>query len=84
MPRFFVEKITHPAVLSAEESRHALRALRLGTGDRVTVFDGRETWTGVIESTGGAVTVKLLEKLEAPHLPRVVVAAAAPKGARLD
>ena len=27
MPRFFVEKITHPAVLSPEESRHARRAL---------------------------------------------------------
>jgi len=84
MPRFFVEKITHPAVLSAEESRHALRALRLGTGDRVTVFDGRETWTGEIETTAGAVTVRLLEKLAAPALPRVVVAAAVPKGARLD
>jgi 16S rRNA (uracil1498-N3)-methyltransferase len=84
MPRFFVENITHPAVLSAEESRHALRALRLGAGDRVTVFDGRETWAGEIESTAGAVTVRLLEKLAAPSLPRVVVASAVPKGARLD
>jgi 16S rRNA (uracil1498-N3)-methyltransferase len=84
MPRFFVEKITHPAVLSPEESRHALRALRLAPGDRVTVFDPREAWSGEIESTSGAVTVRLLEKLPAPTLPRVVVAAAAPKGARLD
>lgn len=84
MPRFFVEKITHPAVLSAEESRHALRALRLAAGDRVTVFDRRETWTGEIESTSGGVTVKLLARLEAPRLPLVVVAAAVPKGARLD
>lgn len=84
MPRFFVDRITHPAVLSPEESRHALRALRLSTGDRVTVFDARETWTGEIESVAGAVTVKLLEKLEAPTLPRVVVASAVPKGARLD
>jgi 16S rRNA (uracil1498-N3)-methyltransferase len=84
MPRFFVEKITHPAVLSPEESRHALRALRLAPGDRVTVFDPREAWSGEIESTAGKVTVRLLEKLPAPALPRVVVAAAAPKGARLD
>jgi 16S rRNA (uracil1498-N3)-methyltransferase len=84
MPRFFVEKITHPAVLSPEESRHALRALRLGPGDRVTVFDPHETWRGEIESTSGKVTVRLLEKLAAPTLPLVVVAAAAPKGARLD
>ncbi|MBV8880594.1 MAG: 16S rRNA (uracil(1498)-N(3))-methyltransferase [Planctomycetaceae bacterium] len=84
MPRFFVEKITHPAVLSPEESRHALRALRLAAGDRVTVFDPRETWTGEIESTAGPVTVRLLEKVEAPRIPRVVVASAIPKGARLD
>jgi len=84
MPRFFVERITHPAVLSPEESRHALRALRLSAGDRVTVFDARETWSGEIESTAGSVTVRLLEKLPAPALPRVIVAAAVPKGARLD
>lgn len=84
MPRFFVDRITHPAVLSPEESRHALRALRLSAGDPVTVFDARETWSGEIESTQGAVTVRLVRKLEAPTLPRVVVAAAVPKGARLD
>src|SRR5689334_5734008 len=84
MPRFFVEKITHPAVLSPEESRHALRALRLAPGDRVTVFDPREAWSGEIESVAGKVTVRLVERLPAPTLPRVVVAAAAPKGARLD
>ncbi|HLY09621.1 MAG TPA: RsmE family RNA methyltransferase [Planctomycetota bacterium] len=84
MPRFFVPKITHPAVLSPEESRHAVRALRLSAGDRVTVFDPQETWSGEIESTAGFVTVRLLEKLGAPAIPRVTVAAAVPKGARLD
>ena len=84
MPRFFVEKITHPAVLSPEESRHAVKALRLAPGDRVTVFDPHETWSGEIESAAGKVTIRLLEKLPAPAIPRVVVAAAAPKGARLD
>jgi 16S rRNA (uracil1498-N3)-methyltransferase len=84
MPRFFVEKITHPAVLSPEESRHALRALRLGLGDRVTVFDPKESWTGEIESVAGAVKIRLLERIAAPQIPPVVVAAAAPKGARLD
>jgi 16S rRNA (uracil1498-N3)-methyltransferase len=84
MPRFFVEKITHPAVLSPEESRHALRVLRLAPGDRVTIFDPREAWSGQIESVAGKVTVRLVERLPAPTLPRVVIAAAAPKGARLD
>ena len=84
MPRFFVEKITHPAVLSPEESRHAVKALRLAPGDRVTVFDPHETWSGEIESAAGTVTIRLLEKMPAPSIPRVVVAAAVPKGARLD
>ena len=84
MPRFFVDRITHPAVLSPEESRHALRSLRLAEGDRVTVFDPHEAWSGQIESTRDRVTVRLLEKLAAPRLPRVVVAAATPKGERLD
>ncbi len=84
MPRFFVEKITHPAVLSPEESRHAVRALRLGVGDRVTVFDPVEMWIGEIESVDGRVRVRLLERIERPALPAVTVAAAVPKGARLD
>jgi len=84
VPRFFVEKISHPAILSPEESRHAVRALRLSAGDRVTVFDPRESWSGEIESTAGPVTVRLLERLAAPAIPRVIVAAAVPKGARLD
>lgn len=84
MPRFFVEKISHPAVLSPEESRHAVRTLRLQPGDRVIVFDPVETWTGEIESTAGDVRIRLLERLAKPSLPKVVVAAAVPKGARLD
>jgi len=84
MPRFFVEKITHPVILSPEESRHALRALRLSAGDPVTVFDPQEAWSGQIQSTAGPVTVRLLERLRTPALPRVIVAAAVPKGARLD
>jgi 16S rRNA (uracil1498-N3)-methyltransferase len=84
MPRFFVEKITHPATLSPEESRHAVKALRLSVGDRVTVFDPQEAWSGEIESTDGRVRVRLLERQARAALPAVVVAAAVPKGSRLD
>ncbi len=84
MPRFFVEKIENPALLSPEESRHAVKALRLGPGDRVTVFDPRESWTGEIESVEGRVRVRLLERAPRAALREVVVAAAVPKGARLD
>jgi 16S rRNA (uracil1498-N3)-methyltransferase len=84
MPRFFVEKISHPAILSPEESRHAVRALRLRAGDRVTVFDPIETWAGEIESIDGRVRIRLVEKLARVALPAVTVAAAVPKGNRLD
>jgi 16S rRNA (uracil1498-N3)-methyltransferase len=84
VPRFFVERIEHPARLSPEESRHAVRVLRLGVGDRVVVFDAAETWRGEIASVDGRVEVRLLERLPRPALPEVVVAAAVPKGARLD
>ena len=84
MPRFFVERIENPAVLSAEESRHAVKALRLGPGDRVTVFDPRESWTGEIESVEGRVRVRLLERSPRAELRTVTVAAAVPKGSRLD
>jgi len=84
MPRFFVGKITHPAVLSEEESRHALKSLRLSVGDRVVVFDPHETWSGEIDSTDGRVRVRLLEKLARPPIAAVTVASAVPKGSRLD
>jgi 16S rRNA (uracil1498-N3)-methyltransferase len=84
MPRFFVEKITHPVVLSLEESRHAVRVLRMNPGDRAVVFDLRETWSGEIESIARNVTIRLIEELPSPRLPHVVVASAVPKGARLD
>lgn len=84
MRRFFIEKIANPAVLSPEESRHAVRALRLGPGDRVTVFDPAEAWTGEIESVEGRVRVRLLERIPAPRRVRVIVAAAVPKGNRVD
>lgn len=84
MPRFYVEKICHPSLLSDEESRHAVKSLRLSPGDRVTVFDPHEAWSGEIESTEGRVRIRLLEKIARPALAAVTVAAAVPKGARLD
>lgn len=84
MRRFFVEKITDPAVLSAAESRHALRVLRLSKGDRVVVFDPREAWTGEVLTTDGGVRIRLVERAPEATLLEVAVAAAVPKGGRLD
>jgi 16S rRNA (uracil1498-N3)-methyltransferase len=83
--RFFVDRIVPPVVaLSPEESKHAARVLRMSVGDRVTVFDAAEAWEARIESLGPPVTLRLLEQRPRPSLPRVIVAAAVPKGARLD
>lgn len=84
MRRFFVERISDPCDLSSRESRHAVRVLRLTTGDRVVVFDPREAWTGEIASVQGCVRIRLLER--APRIERsaVTIAAAVPKGSRLD
>lgn len=85
MRRFFVERISPPMVLlPARESRHAVRVLRLGRGDRVVVFDDREAWTGEIVSTAGRVQVRLLERRPPVGRIPVAVASAVPKGARLD
>ena len=43
-PRFFVDiplAVGHPCTLPREATRHALRALRLRQGDRLTLFNGR-------------------------------------------
>jgi 16S rRNA (uracil1498-N3)-methyltransferase len=85
VPRFFVERIVPPRVaLSPEESKHAARVLRLAVGERVSVFDGAEAWSAEIETLGPPVGLRLLDRLPRPALPKVVVAAAVPKGARLD
>ena len=85
MPRFFVESVTRPLTeLSSRESRHAIRALRLEAGDPVTVFDASTSWTGRIESVRGRVTVRVLEEVPPVTLPPVRVAAAVPKGNRMD
>ena len=50
----------------------------------MTVFDASAAWNGRIESVQGRVTVRVLEEVPAVTLPPVRVAAAAPKGNRLD
>lgn len=53
----------NPVTLSADAAHHAGRALRLRTGEAVTLFngDGNE-WTGVIAFSKDAATVTLSEK----------------------
>lgn len=61
MPRFFVESLCDPALITGEDARHISRSLRMQTGEALTLCDGRGNEAdGVIEAiTGDAVTVRL-------------------------
>jgi 16S rRNA (uracil1498-N3)-methyltransferase len=86
-PRFFVPDVSSTAVaLSPEDSRHALRSLRLRTGDPVSLADGRGMVAeGSLRGTAdGIVTVELEERHPVQRRgPVVSVALAPPKGERL-
>jgi 16S rRNA (uracil1498-N3)-methyltransferase len=87
-PLFFVESLhAGPVALSAQDSRHAMRSLRLRQGEEVTLADGE----GVLalgrlrgERDGLAVfEVDSVSRVARP-VPAVRVALAAPKGDRLS
>ncbi len=72
--------------LSPEDSRHALRSLRLRAGEVVTLADGSGWFArgGMRAAEGDLAVVEVLElEFEPQAPPRVVVAMAPPKGERL-
>jgi 16S rRNA (uracil1498-N3)-methyltransferase len=86
-PHFFVEDLRADRIaLSAADTRHALRSLRLRPGDPVTLSDGQ----GVVadgrigRETDGLAAVEIVDRrrVARPH-PLVSVALAPPKGERL-
>lgn len=89
-PHFFVEGGVlaggETTELSAADSHHALRSLRLREGDRVTVADGRGAFaTGRLTSTRdgpAGVAIARVETVRRPE-PLLEVAMAPPKGERL-
>ena len=90
-PHFFVSALgdVHPGEtvrLSPEDSRHALRSLRLRPGEGVTLADGTG-WSargGMQPADGDAAVVEVLELEFAEQAsPRVIVTMAPPKGDRL-
>lgn len=87
LPHFFVETLAPGRVaLSEEDSRHALRSLRLHAGDYVSLANGRGTVAEgrlVDEERGrAAVEVGEVRRVARPG-PAVSVALAPPKGDRL-
>jgi 16S rRNA (uracil1498-N3)-methyltransferase len=78
LPRFLVPDLDpqrREAVVSADEAHHLTRVLRLGIGEDVRVFDGRgREFVARVASIGrAAVTVNLLEPVEAAAAPSVAV-----------
>lgn len=87
LAHFFVERLDdQPVVLSAPDSRHALRSLRLKPGERLTLSDGAGALADArlqgIESGRAVVKVGKIRPVEPPS-PSVCVALAPPKGERL-
>jgi 16S rRNA (uracil1498-N3)-methyltransferase len=72
--------------LPVEESRHAVKVLRLKVGDELTVFDGRgRVARARVSSLGEELTIRVLEvKTETPPRPRVIVYQGEAKGQKLD
>jgi len=87
MPRFLVRDLRPglEVALPPDESLHALRSLRLGPGDRVTLFDGAGTTCPgeIVRIDGDRVIARA--GAAGPPLPssRIVIASALPKGRRL-
>ncbi|MFM7134567.1 MAG: RsmE family RNA methyltransferase [Planctomycetota bacterium] len=77
------------AEISREEARHAFGARRLGTGDAITLFDGRGTFAEARlaeeRTLRGGIVAVVMWRREAPRLePEVTIAFAVPKGDRLS
>lgn len=89
MHRFYVE---HPAsagktaVLSAEESAHAARVLRLRPGEEIVLLDGQALWSARLEAVNErACEARVLETLPSPEpCARVTLIQGLPKSDKLD
>ncbi len=74
-------------LLSPEESHHALRVLRLGPGDGVTLLDGAgvEARGDILAADKRAVRIAVRERVVHPPLPcAVTLLQALPKGRLMD
>lgn len=86
-PHFFVDELEAPRVgLSDEDSKHALRSLRLRPGDELSLADGRGAVARgrLLADRSGVASVEVLEvwHVQAPP-PDVCVVLSPPSGERL-
>ncbi|MBI1372087.1 MAG: RsmE family RNA methyltransferase [Phycisphaera sp.] len=86
--RFYVADLGGAAItLDRDESKHAVRSLRVAVDDLVELFDGAgAVGVGrVTEARSGAVTIEVTQRKDVPRVgPWVEIASAVPKGARAD
>ncbi len=88
MPRFFVDTLCDPVILTGEDARHISLSLRMRAGEAVTLCDGRGMEaSGWIESfSDRTVQVRLGEIRPSCSEPKTDIALylALPKGDKLD
>jgi 16S rRNA (uracil1498-N3)-methyltransferase len=90
-PRFFAPGLDPSAsetLLSADESHHLVRVMRLGVGDEVAIFDGRghEMLARVERAAPKGVTLAVIRPIPAPPAPGVpiLLVQAVLKGDKMD
>jgi len=89
LPRFYCCPLDKSvAELSASESRHLSSVYRLGTGDKVELFDGSGGLASAIVISAAKKTVGLkIENLQTAHKPfpqKITLAVSIAKGSRFD
>src|SRR5258706_8729112 len=91
LPRFYAPELEWSARegdLPADEAHHLMRAMRLGTGDDIAVFDGRgrEFRARVVSAVRGRVRIELLEAIAPAPEARVplTLVQAVLKGDKMD
>ncbi len=87
--RFHVPRIAGDSIsLSGDQARHALRVLRMGVGDAVTLFDdfGIEADGIIRAATARSLVVEIARQWTAARdkMPALTLAVAPPKGNRAD
>ena len=91
LPRFYAPELewsVREGDLPADEAHHLTRAMRLGTGDDIAVFDGRgrEFHARVVSAVRGRVRIELLEAIAPAPEARVplTLVQAVLKGDKMD
>ena len=88
MHRFFADEkgiVNGLAHLESEDAAHALRVLRLRSGDSIQLFSDGEAFSAVIEDTADGVIVRVSDKLKSPEPTlRVTLYQGVPKGDKME